>query len=206
MSNIEELQTQEKEVKQELLALTRKYSSEHPDVKKLERKLVGIVTMIVEFDNVEEVGEVKAVNPALLQVKARLDSVDSSIESIRNARLDLQSQITTLDTQIIRTPQVEQGLDALERDYENTKDKYQEMKSKELQTEFYRTLEEDQKGERFTLLEPPLFPDKPSKPNRKKLFILGLILSIVSSIGVAGFTEYLDGGFVWPVPLLQSPR
>ena len=194
LSNIEELETQKQEVKQELLELTLKYSSEHPDVKKLERKLDGVETMIAEFDSVEEGAEVRAMNPELLQAKARLESVDSSIESIKKARLDLQRQITNLDTQIARTPQVERGLDALERDYENTQIKYQEMKSKELQAELSRSLEEDQKGERFTLLEPPLLPDKPIKPNRKKLFMLGLILSMVAGIGVAGLAESLDGG------------
>jgi len=193
-SNNEELKAQQQEVKQELLELTRKYSSEHPDVKKLERKLDGIVSMISEFDSVEKVAEVKAVNPELLQVKARLESIDSSIERIKKARLDLQRQISTLDARISRTPQVERGLDALERDYENTRGKYQEMKSKELQAELSRSLEEDQKGERFTLLEPPLFPDKPIKPNRKLLFMVGLILSMVSGIGVAGIAESLDGG------------
>jgi succinoglycan biosynthesis transport protein ExoP len=194
LSNIEELKTQEQGVKQELLELTRKYSSEHPDVKKLERKLDGIVTMIAEFDSAGEVPEVIAVNPELLQIKAKLGSVDSSIARIKKARLEHQRQIAALDTQISRTPQVERGLEALERDSENTRGKYQEMKSKELQAELSRSLEEDQKGERFTLLEPPLFPDKPIKPDRKKLFMFGLILAIISGIGVAGFAESLDGG------------
>ena len=57
-----------------------------------------------------------------------------------------------------------------------------------------KSLEAEQKGERFTLLEPPLIPDKPVKPNRPKLFMLGLILSFVSGIGVAGVAESLDGG------------
>ena len=47
------------------------------------------------------------------------------------------------------------------------------MKAKELQAELSKSLEEEQKGERFTLLEPPLFPDTPIKPNRRKLFMLG---------------------------------
>jgi len=194
LSNIEELRTQEQEVRRELVELAKKYSGEHPDVKKLERKLDGIATMIAEFNNVEADQQDSRSDPELLQVEARLGSIDSQIARIKKVRLDLERQIAELDARISRTPQVERGLEALERDYENTRDKYQEMKAKELQAELSMSLEEEQKGERFTLLEPPLFPDTPIKPNRKKLFMLGLILSLVSGIGVAGLAESLDGG------------
>lgn len=193
-SDIEELQKQEQEVRLEIIELAKNYSREHPDVKRLERKLDGIVTMIKEFENVKNKPVEGGSNPELLQVKARLESIDSSIARVKKSRLDLQKQIAELNTHISRTPQVERGLDALERDYENTKRKYQEIKSKELQAELSMNLEEEQKGERFTLLEPPMLPDKPIKPNRKKLFMLGLILSFVSGIGVAGLAESLDSG------------
>ena len=194
LSDINELKQQEKDVVKEKVDLTKKYSSEHPDVKQLERKLDGIRTMIAEFDEVEDDSQEKGSDPLLLQVKAKLDSVESSVARIKKSRVDLQQQIAELDARISRTPQVERGLDALERDYENTKRKYQEMKAKQLQAELSKSLEAEQKGERFTLLEPPLIPDKPVKPNRPKLFMLGLILSFVSGIGVAGVAESLDGG------------
>ena len=108
--------------------------------------------------------------------------------------MNLEEQIVILEKEISRIPQVERGLDTLERDYENTKRKYQEIKSKQLQAELSQSLEQEQKGERFTLLEPPQRPDKPVKPNRPKLFMLGLALSIVSGLGVAGLAESLDGG------------
>jgi succinoglycan biosynthesis transport protein ExoP len=194
LSDINELKIQQKEVKKEMLELAKKYSSEHPDVKRLERKLDGIVSMIAEFDKNQRKPDKKEPNPLLLQVKAKLESVDSSIARIKKSKLDLESQIKELDARISRTPQVERGLEALERDYENTRHKYQEMKTKQSQAELSKSLEEEQKGERFTLLEPPLLPDKPIKPNRPKVFMLGLILSFVSGFGVAGLAESLDGG------------
>ena len=194
LSNADELQEQEQEVKQEIVELTQKYSQEHPDVKKLERKLEGIAAMIAEFDQgKKEVAETTQ-NPVLRQAKARLESIEGSIVRLTGARKALESQITELETQIAKTPQVEQGIDALERDYENTRRKYQEIKAKQLQAELSKSLEEEQKGERFTLLEPPLRPDRPVKPDRPKLFALGFILAMVGGIGVAGVAESLDGG------------
>jgi uncharacterized protein involved in exopolysaccharide biosynthesis len=194
LSDINELEIQQQEVKKEMQELTRKYSNEHPDVKKLERKLESIVTMIGEVKKEERGPSKKAINPQILQVKAKLESLESSIARIERSRPDLRRQIKILEDRIARTPQVERGLEAIMRDFENTKSKYQEMIAKQSRAELSKSLEEEQKGERFTLLEPPLLPDRPVKPNRPKLYMLGLILSMVSGIGVAGLAESLDGG------------
>ena len=194
LSDINELKIQQQEVKKEMLELTRKYSKEHPDVKRLERKLDGIVTMMAEFDQTKKESERGESNPQILQLKARIDSVDSSIKRIQKSKLEMERQIKALDAQISRIPQVERGLETLERDYENTKRKYQEMKAKQSRAELAKSLEEEQKGERFTLLEPPLLPDTPVKPDRPKIVMLGLVLSFISGIGVAVLAELLDGG------------
>jgi len=202
LNNMEALLTQKEQVEEELQNLTRKYSSEHPDVKKMKRRLEGIVLMIVEQDKpAEKPVDSPAIDkpdPVMLQIQTKLDSVDNSIERIVGSRQDIEAQISILEEQISRIPQVERGLDALQRDYANTMSKYQEIKSKQLQAELSQSLEQDQKGERFTLLEPPLRPDKPVKPNRPKLFAMGLILSMVGGIGIAGLAEAMDGGIRGP--------
>jgi len=189
------LQEQVNQVKSEIAELTKKYSSEHPDVKRLGRKLNGLETMLDEFKDKPEIKtEVDKKSPDYLQAMARLESAENNIKALEKSRLNLEKQIAQFDIYISQTPQVERGLDALERDYDNTKVKYQEIKNKQLQAELAMSLEEGQKGERFTLLEPPLLPDKPVKPNRPKLFMLGIILSIVGGLGVAGLAESMDSG------------
>ena len=188
-----ELQAEAEQVRSEMYELTQKYSNEHPDVKRLKRKLKSLETILAEYEDKPEVS-VNLKNPEYLQAKARLESVDSNIEFLKKSRLNLEMQIAQLDTRINQTPQVERGLGALKRDYDNTKRKYQEIKAKQLQAELAMTLEEDQKGERFTLLEPPLLPDRPVKPNRPKLLLMGFILAVMSGIGVAGVAESIDSG------------
>ncbi len=51
--------------------------------------------------------------------------------------------------------------------------KYREIKSKELEAQVAQNLEEEQKAERFTMLERPIAPDRPTKPNRGKILLLG---------------------------------
>ena len=47
------------------------------------------------------------------------------------------------------------------RDHETAQKKYDEIRAKEMTAQVAESLEDDQKAERFSLLEPPLFPDKP---------------------------------------------
>ena len=195
LADVNDLEAQREQVRQEMVELSKNYSSEHPDMKKLQREMESIEAMIDDATNgSKKTTDKKAPSPAALQTQAKIDSIDSNLRRIERSRAELEAQIAALEARISRTPQVERGLDSLQRDYENTRRKYQEIKAKQLQAELSKSLEEEQKGERFTLLEPPLRPDRPIKPNRPKLLALGLILSMVGGIGVAGVAETFDGG------------
>lgn len=193
-SDINELQAQEQLVREEIATLIAKYSSEHPDIKMLERKLDGIVSMIAGIDGTAQQADEKRRDPELMQVNLKIESVEVNIEKIEARKPRLEEQIARLDALLDRTPEVERGLDALKRDSGNIQRKYQEMKAKQLEAELSQSLEQEQKGERFTLLEPPLLPDTPVKPNRPKSFMLGFIMSLASGLGLAVLVETLDGG------------
>ena len=51
------------------------------------------------------------------------------------------------------------------------------MRAKQNEAQLAQNLETNRKGERFTLIEPPLPPEEPVSPNRLAVFIIGLILS-----------------------------
>jgi succinoglycan biosynthesis transport protein ExoP len=44
--------------------------------------------------------------------------------------------------------------------------KYQEIRAKQTEVQVSQNLETEHKGERFTMIEPPLPPEKPVSPNR----------------------------------------
>jgi len=55
-----------------------------------------------------------------------------------------------------------------------------------------QTLETERKGERFTLIEPPQLPEKPAKPNRLAIALLGSMLSFAGGIGSTAIAEAMD--------------
>ena len=103
----------------------------------------------------------------------------------------------------------------MSRDYENARLKYQDIRAKQMEAQTAQNLETDRKGERFTLIEPPLVPEKPVSPNRGALLVIGLILSGLLAGGVAWLLERLDTtvrdrrdlvGLLGVAPLAIVPR
>jgi succinoglycan biosynthesis transport protein ExoP len=53
-------------------------------------------------------------------------------------------------------------------------------------------MEESQRGERFTIVDPAQLPEKPYKPNRVAILLIGLVLAAGSGVGLAAVKENLD--------------
>jgi hypothetical protein len=53
-------------------------------------------------------------------------------------------------------------------------------------------MEEHQKGEKFTLIDPASFPEKPVSPNRWLILLAGLICSLGAGFGTVALAEHLD--------------
>jgi len=69
------------------------------------------------------------------------------------------------------------------RDLEDTQLKYREVRQKMLAAEVAQNLETERKGERFTLIEPPLAPELPYSPNRVLILALALVLGVAGAVG-----------------------
>src|SRR5262249_59478855 len=91
----------------------------------------------------------------------------------------------------------------LTREYEPARLKFQEVRSRQMEAQVGQNLEADRKGERFTLIEPPLPPEEPVSPNRPLILILGLILSLALGAGTAAVLESADVTIPRPPRVIQ---
>jgi hypothetical protein len=53
-------------------------------------------------------------------------------------------------------------------------------------------LEVQRKGERFSLINPPELPEKPDRPNRVAILLLGAFLAMAGGVGVGVAADNLD--------------
>lgn len=176
----------------ELARLSALYTDNHPDVRAIKRKVEGLEKARPNSGS----GSGNLQTAADLQV-ARLENRVASTRA-RIAQLSAQQgairgRIAQSEQQVLKAPQVERGLSTLMRDYENAQKKYEEIRAKQMTAQVAENLEGDQKAERFSLLEPPLFPDKPIKPDRSKMAALSFFLAAAAAIGIVILLEMLHG-------------
>jgi predicted outer membrane lipoprotein len=131
-------------------------------------------------------------NPAYIQLKLQLESINGEIEATQQREAETQRRYDEYQQRVARAPGVEQEYYALARDLDNTQAKYQEVRLKQREAESSQNLETERKGERFTLIEPPLPPEDPVSPNRPVVFLLGLLLSVALALGAAFTLESMD--------------
>mgnify|MGYP000302885031 CR=1 FL=1 len=168
------------EAEAKLSQLLSVYTPRHPDVRRqqsLVERLRAAEPASADAESADDgATAVAAGNPALARIEVEIVSTADRIDALRLQAEELTAERSRLEAIIIETPQVQRQLTSLMRDYDNTRSKYQDIQAKEMEAKVAENLEEDRKAERFTLIEPATKPDKPIKPNRKKVALLGILL------------------------------
>ncbi|MEJ2530030.1 MAG: lipopolysaccharide biosynthesis protein [Gammaproteobacteria bacterium] len=192
----EELRMQIKDLKAKEATMREHYSAEHPDVKKVQRALAKAQQALKEAvknrKQQEKDSEIEPDNPAYIQLQAQLEAAEGDIRSLRKTEAQLKEKLRDFEERLTKSPQVEREYRDLTRDYDNAMGKYKEVKAKQLEAELAEALERDNKGERFSLIEPPQLPEKPSKPNRLAILFLGFIFSLAGGVGTVAVTEAMS--------------
>jgi polysaccharide biosynthesis transport protein len=99
----------------------------------------------------------------------------------------LQHQIDSYQGKVDATPLREQQLVELNRNYDISKQHYQALLDKSFNIDMAADLEQKQKGERFTVLDPARTPLKPVKPRRILLIAVACFAGIgLSTLWVVG--------------------
>jgi len=180
-------------LRMELSVAREKYSADHPDVIRLTRMVATQEAAIEKRPAPETVAaKEKPDNPAYLMLQSRLDSVRSQYKTYTSQRDRLRAKLSEYERNLREAPEVEKGYFFLARDLESSSKRYQEIKAKQGYAQAGQELEKESKGERFTLIDPPQLPEKPAKPNRPAIIILGFVLSLVSGLGYAAMAENMD--------------
>jgi len=183
----------------EFAGLQTRYSDAHPDLIKIKREIASLETRIANGEGqttaavtLASVGA-ESEDASLIRLTTDLRSTASEQESLRIRREELVARFDELEKRINKTPEVEREYRSLIRDHENLRDKYNDIRAKQNSARVSESLEVEEKGERFTLIDPPRLPLSPHKPNRKKLGVMALGAAILGGLLAALGLEKLDG-------------
>jgi uncharacterized protein involved in exopolysaccharide biosynthesis len=170
--------------KNELARLSDRYAPDHPDVQRQQKKVAAL-----EAESAKTPAAKKPDNPAWVSLAAQREAAAREAASLRMRREELQARIAAYNARLETTPGVEQAYRDLVRDHENATAKYKELRAKQMEAQVALALEKDRKGERFSLIDPPQYPEKPNEPNRKKMLALALFGSVAGGLGTAALAE-----------------
>jgi uncharacterized protein involved in exopolysaccharide biosynthesis len=194
---VNDLERQLQAARTERAGATERYGREHPDVVRLERQ---IESLTLQLDTARAAGReatsaeraAGADNPGYIQIRAQREAAANERLSLELERKSLQAKIADFEDRLAKTPGVERDYMALVRELESTELKHREVRQKQMEAKVAQNLEDERKGERFSLIEPPLAPERPSSPNRKLILIMGVVLGVGVALGLTFLLETLD--------------
>lgn len=213
-------------LKQELAQMQSRYSDKYPDVIALKEAIRGLETKLAQEQAAATASALPRQgapkrdsgrrpppqNAYVVSLLQQLDqaSVDAKATSAEIATLN--KQIAAYQQRIENTPKREQDLALIARDYDATKELFRSLQGKLGEAGIAAELEQRQKGEQFRVIDPASMPDRPTGPNRMRLFLIGLVMALGASGIAVVLAEQVDTSYrnvdevraSLPVPVLSS--
>jgi polysaccharide biosynthesis transport protein len=187
----ETLETQKRELEANIEQLRMHYSDRYPDVIRATHRLDKIKSQLQALPSDSTV-QTADVSPPKSDVPVRLAIIDTEMKKLEADRDRIQSQIESYQSKVDAAPLREQELLDLSRNYDTSKQHYQALLDKSFNIAMAADLEQNQKAERFRVLDPARVPQKPVKPPRKKLIAASAFLAFGLSILVILVREELN--------------
>lgn len=172
--------------------LQSEYTEAYPDVIKLKAEITKLRREIaIKPDGVsDEMGYLD--NPAYVNLKGQLSSIESEMNSLQRQIAEYTIKEEDYKKRIKTSLRVEEEYRALMIRRDNTQAKYNDLMRKLMDAKVSFGLEEEQKGERFTLIDSANYPEAPYKPNRLMIVILGFVAGFGLGTGMVALREYED--------------
>ncbi len=131
-------------------------------------------------------------NPVYTNLQDELDTANAQLQSMQAERAAVQARLDKFDSRLSQTPEAEREYLELARDLDSSRGRFKELREKQMQAQVAEQLERERKAERFTLIEPPIYPEKPVRPNRVLILMVGIALALLGGIGTPLARESAD--------------
>lgn len=172
----------------ELDALLLNYTDNHPDVKSVERVLKKLKAkrrkeLASKRKFSSSVSGILESNLIYQELTIKLGTLNSKIAGYQVRLVEYQERYNDLMSRVDHIPEVEAQLSALNRDYDITKKKYEELLVRREAASLSENINKTSDGVQFNVVDPPRVGKKPVGPNRILLSTIVLLLSIGAGAG-----------------------
>jgi succinoglycan biosynthesis transport protein ExoP len=193
------------QLKEELTRLQAQYKENYPDIGLLKKQIRELEEQLVRGDSLEKMANSSAtpshtlISPSFTTqrqaINAQLQAINAEISALRAKQNRTTILIKDYENKVEMTFANEQLLLDLTRDYEMSRENYQTLLQKRLNARISENLEKRQKAEQFRIIDPAKVPEKPFKPDRVKIVLLGSLLSLGVGGGLIFLREFLKPSY-----------
>ena len=176
-------------LKQELAELKTRFTDKYPDVIRIKGEIAALESR-AETSRPEP-----AAAPAPRAGKDPLAEVDAELRMLKDEERTVQQQIAGFEHRTDAAPKRQQEFQRQARDYATTKEFYQSLLKRYEDAQIAESMEQGQKSEQFRVLDAAVPSKEPFAPNRMRLGLLALALSLGAAALVAMLRERLDTSF-----------
>jgi polysaccharide biosynthesis transport protein len=180
------------------LAQLEGFPEKHPDVRRLKDAIAALEGELGARSGpgslpVEPVAA-RANEPAPGRART-VATMDAELETLKGEEARLRQTIAAVEQRLEAVPYRQSELSLLSRDHQATREQYDSLLKRYEEARLGQSMEAENQGERFRVLEAAVPPAGPSAPNRPRLLIMGLFLAgLIAAIAVL-VVEQFDTSF-----------
>lgn len=159
----------------DLAAAQARYSEGHPDIAIAKRRL-------------REAERLAASNQAKLPpdtVDQQIAANNAQIEALRSIRAQDLGRLSSAQNAMAQAPLVEQQIAQEQQKLDLLNEQYESVSTRLMQAQGSARAESEQKGERLSVIDPPVVADEPISPNRPLLISGGLAAGLGAGLLLA---------------------
>ncbi|MBV9483061.1 MAG: lipopolysaccharide biosynthesis protein [Acidobacteria bacterium] len=190
------LQQQLTNLQAQLIQLEARYTDDYPDVIKTKADIAEVERRLSQISSAKPDPGATTLNlaepPEIRQLRVQIHQYEEVIQQGTAQQKRLQDEIKTYQGRVALSPAVEEEYKKLTRDYDSAQKFYDELLAKRSQSEMATSMEQQQQGEQFHLLNPASLPTDPSFPNRLLFAGGGAGAGLALGFGLTIWLEFKD--------------
>lgn len=177
--------------------LQLRYTDNHPDVKQVTNRIDDLSKQRASeveqyYKSIKEAGgnspsSVSSIdkNPVYQEMKVQVNSLENEAASLTVRVKSYRQRAQELESKIHTLPEIEAELIALNRGYEITKGKYEDLLSRKETAQLAQQADETTSKIKFKVIDPPRAATAPSGPTRFVFFGIVAVLGVGVGVGLS---------------------
>ena len=185
-------------LRNELAQKSAIYSEKHPEIRTLRNQIKAIELQTeATLKKAKDGAEQSQMNKDSLDLNTRIiaekvETIDRQLLVFAQQKKTISDQVSEINAVLSQAPEVQNWLAQMDRQMESLQKGLSDISSRLSTARLGEQLERDQQAERFEVIEQPITPQEPVRPDRKKIVAAGAGAAGLAGVAFVVLLELLN--------------